>query len=81
MPTATVNGVAIVDACVNSISSPGLRQRVLAAFSSGMPVEATTEERAAVFVREVRAFIVNRVKHEENKNNEAAVESDFRPAQ
>ena len=80
MPTATSNGIAIVDACVNGTSSATQRQRVLSAFSTGMPAEATTEDRAAVFVREVRQFIVNRVKHEESQATTATVDTDFRPA-
>jgi hypothetical protein len=77
MPTATINGISILDAVVNGPSTPTQRQRVLDAFGSSLAPSATTEQKAAQFVSEVSQFIIRRVRHEETIAAGAAVAADF----
>lgn len=78
MPSATSNAIAILDAVVGGPSTPAQRQRALAAFGTGM-AGATSEEIAAIMVRDVRAFLINRVRSAEAQAAAQSVDEAFTP--
>lgn len=65
MATYAQRAVAICDAIINAPATAEQRDRIARAFSVGMPPEATPGQIAERFVRELRGYVLDRIRQAE----------------
>jgi uncharacterized protein RhaS with RHS repeats len=74
MPTYNQRAVSVVDSLVtNGPATTEQRARIAAAFSTGLPVDATQAQISERFIRELRSYVLDRVQIYETQDGISAL--------